>query len=164
MILKTRHFGEIEIDDSLAVTFEDGLPGFEKVKKFTFIYQEDDTLFAWMQSIDEPNLAFAVVDPFSIKKDYDVVIDDETLRRLEIENSEDVQIFAIVVIPEDVKKISMNLKAPVIVNRKKGKGMQRILDTDKYTVRHYILEELQGQGGAENAGSDKEEKSVNRTK
>lgn len=160
MDLETRHFGKIEVDEKGIVNFPEGLPGFEDAKKFILLGGGDDSPFRWLQSVDRPELAFVVVNPFSIKKDYDIDIPDNVLERLEIENTEDMQLYSIVVVPEDVSKMSMNLKAPVIINVKNKKGAQVVLDTDVYGVRHYILDELRKQEDLENACVDTEKGSI----
>jgi len=155
MKLNTKHFGEIEIDEKGILDFFEGLPGFENKRRFILLAGGDEqSPFKWLQCIDEPELAFAVVDPFIIKKDYDIDLSDSIAEELCIENTEDVLVYSIVVVPGDVSKISMNLKAPVIINTKSRKGMQVVLDTDRYGVRHYILEELHGREVAEDACSD----------
>lgn len=165
MIISTRHFGQIEVTEEKILTFEDGIPAFESVKKFILIDNENkESLFRWLQCVDEPSLAFTVVNPFVLKQDYDISLDDETINTLEIEKPEDVLIYAIVVVPEDMTQISMNLKAPVIINTKNNKGAQVILDTDKYSVRHYIVKELREQEVNNNACSDKEEGAINNNK
>lgn len=147
MIIETSHFGQIEIIEENILDFEEGILGFEDLHKFGIINNEDpESPFSWIQAIDKPELAFALVDPFAIKKDYDFELKDENASSLGIEAPTEVAVFAIVVVPEDTTKISMNLKAPIIVNTKNKKAAQIILDSDKYTVRHYILDELQKQG------------------
>ena len=147
MIIETTHFGEIEIIEENILDFEEGILGFEDIHKFGIINSEDpESPFSWIQAIEKPELAFALVDPFAIKKDYDFELRDENASVLEIEDPADIAVFAIVVIPEDTKKISMNLKAPIIVNTNNKKAAQIILNSDKYTVRHFILDELQKQG------------------
>ncbi len=161
MLVNTKHFGEIEVDEKGIIDFRGGLPGFEKIKKYILLTNSDkESPFKWLQSIEEKNLAFAVIDPFVIKKDYDIEVSDETVENLDIENLKDVMVLSIVVIPEDISKTSINLKAPLIINVNRKKGMQVILDTDLYTVRHYIVEELRKQEVIENACTDKEERSV----
>jgi flagellar assembly factor FliW len=161
MQLNTRHFGTLEIDEKEIINFPEGLPGFIHIKKYVILANgEGDSPFRWLQSVDEPDLAFAVVDPFSVKKDYSINIGDDVTDVLGIESAEDVLIYSIVVVPEDVSKISMNLKAPVIINTRNNKGMQVILDTDEYGVRHYILEELRRQEVGAHACSDKKEGTV----
>ena len=157
MLLKTKHFGQIEVKESDILTFAEGIPGFETSKRFVLINSTDDeSPFKWLQSSDEPQIAFAVVNPFMIKKDYTFELSDETIEKLKIKASENVVTLSIMVVPEDLEKMSMNLKAPIIINSENKKGVQIILDTDKYTVRHYIIDELQKQEVAGDAGADKE--------
>lgn len=158
MILNTRHFGKIELKEEGFLQFEDGIPGFEQINKYIIIESaEENSPFKWLQSVDEPQLAFAIVNPFAFMKDYDFVLSDETIDKLDISDERDVAVYAIVVVPEDLKKISMNLKAPIIANMKNRKAAQIILDSDKYTVRHYILDEIRRLEVGAGARSDKEE-------
>jgi flagellar assembly factor FliW len=61
MLLQTKHFGEIEIDNKEIITFEDGLPGFEDLNKFVLLGQDEESPFGWLQSIDQPDYAFVLV-------------------------------------------------------------------------------------------------------
>jgi flagellar assembly factor FliW len=165
MQLETKHFGSIEVDESGIIDFPDGLPGFENVKKYILLVRgTEDSPFKWLQSIDDPKLAFVVADTFAIKNDYDIEIDDKLLSTIEVQNESDLQIYSIVVIPEDISKTTINLKAPVIINTRSFKGMQVILDTDRYGVRHYIQEELRRQEGTGNAGFDKKKRTIDNNK
>lgn len=158
MRISTKHFGEIEVDPQKVISFENGIPGFEQERRFLLIDNEDaQSPFKWLQSINAGELAFAVVNPFAIRQDYDFLLNEDVVNSLAIEKEEDVAVFSIVVVPEDISQISMNLKAPVVINVKDRKGAQIVLDTDRYSVRHYILEELRRQEVAVNACSDKEE-------
>ncbi len=162
MILNTKHFGEIELKEEGILLFEEGLPGFDQIKKFIIIdSMEEDSPFKWLQSIDEPQLAFAVVNPFIFKEDYDFILSDDTVDKLGILQESDVAVYSIIVVPKDLEKISMNLKAPIVVNTENRKAAQIILDTDKYTVRHYILDELHKREVSVNAGTNEEKGSDN---
>lgn len=157
MLLKTKHFGEIEIEEKNILRFDNGLPGFEPCKRYILLENEDQASpFRWLQCVDRPEVAFAVADPFPIVKDYDFELDDESAKRLGIEKSGDVAVYVIVVVPEDLKKTSMNLKAPLIINSRNKRGGQIILDTGKYTVRHYISDELRRQEVGAHACADEE--------
>jgi flagellar assembly factor FliW len=106
MLLQTKHFGEIETNDKNILRFESGLPGFEQLKEFFLIDSNDVTSpFKWFQCVNEPQIAFAVANPFLIVKDYDFELNDESVKKLEIEKSEDVAVYVIVVVPEDFKKM-----------------------------------------------------------
>ena len=166
MILNTRHFGEIAIREEEIITFEEGLPGFENAKKFAILdtcapgEEEDESPFKWLQCVDDPMLAFAIANPFVFRSDYDIELNDETIEILGIEKESDVVLYAITVVPEDIKKTSINLKAPLVINLKNKKGMQVILDTNKYGVRHYIMDEIAKQEVRANASSDKKKRPV----
>lgn len=161
MQLNTKHFGTVEIEESGIITFGEGLPGFEKSKKFVLLASGDESSpFKWLQSVDDPQLAFALVDPFVIKKDYEVNITDEVIQAVGIEKAEDVIIYSVVVVPENISQMSMNLRAPLVINLKNKKGIQVVLDSDRYSVRHYILEELHRQEVTVNACPNKEEGTV----
>ncbi|PYG89115.1 flagellar assembly factor FliW [Ruminiclostridium sufflavum DSM 19573] len=146
MIVETKHFGKIEMKEENIVVFEEGIPGFEDIHRYGIINNEDpESPFCWIQAMEKQELAFALVDPFAIKKDYDFELNDENVAALGIEEPSQVEVYAVVVVPEDVSKISMNLKAPVIINKKNKKAAQVVLNSDKYTVRHFIIDELQNQ-------------------
>jgi len=165
MLLQTKYFGELNIEEKDIFSFSHGIPGFENVRRFILIdSDEPDSPFKWLQGVDEPKPAFVIVYPFVIKKDYEVNLDDEVLKELQIKDASAVMIFCIVVVPEDIKKMTVNLQAPLIINSVNKTGRQLILDTDRYSVRHYILEELQGRGELQDAGTDEEKGSVDNTK
>lgn len=146
MLLNTKHFGEININEEQIITFVDGIPGFESLTKYSIIQtQEPDSAFCWMQSTENPELAFALVNPFMIKADYEFELTQEKLDMLNIRAPEEVVVYAIVVIPDDVSKASMNLKAPIIINSTTKKGAQIIIDNSKYEIRNFIMDEIQKQ-------------------
>jgi len=147
LIINTRHFGEIDIIEEHILDFKEGIIGYEDSNRFAVIDSEDpESPFKWIQSIDNTELAFALIDPFTVRKDYDFELKEDYVGLLEIEEPSQVSVYAIVVVPEDIKRISMNLKAPIVINRDKRLAAQVVLDTDKYSVRHYILDELQKTG------------------
>lgn len=139
MQLQTKLFGNIDIDAKDIINFPSGLPGFEDVKKFTLLgKQEADAPFFWLQGIDDPNLAFVVTDPFSIHKEYFVDVDDEEISELGIKNTERVLTLSIVTIPENIKDITVNLKAPLLINMQNNIGKQIIMKEEKFPVKYYI--------------------------
>ncbi|AGC69532.1 flagellar assembly factor FliW [Thermoclostridium stercorarium subsp. stercorarium DSM 8532] len=140
MQLNTKHFGVIEVDEKEILYFPSGIPGFENVRKFVLLgRQEADSPFFWLQCVDKPDLAFVVTDPFYIKEDYYVDVDDEEIAEIEINDPENVLTLAIVTIPEDIRFMTVNLKAPVLINMKNNMGKQVIMKNDTFPVRYYIL-------------------------
>ncbi|WPX07817.1 flagellar assembly protein FliW [Anaerocellum danielii] len=140
-VVKSRVFGELEVSEENIIFFEEGIPAFENLKKFVII-KEDEGPFYWLQSVEDKDIAFVLINPFEIKPDYEFDIPDDVVKKLEIDSSQDVAVFCIVVIPEDVKQTRVNLKAPVIINVNKRKGMQYLLDDERYPIRYYLFENL----------------------
>ena len=144
MEICTRDFGTIEIDESSIIRFADGIIGFEDYHDFVLLDDGDDmSPFRRLQSVEDSGLAFILLDPFSVKPDYEFTIDDDMAARLSIGSDEDVVVFSIVVIPDDIKLMSINLKAPIIINSEERRGAQYIIDRGDYGVRHYILSEIE---------------------
>ena len=139
MKLNTKYFGEIDIDDSEIINFEGGMPGFEYLTKFVVIKQED-MIIDWIQSVEE-DITFPIINPFLANKEYEFKIPDNTIKKLDIEKKEDVQIYTMVVIPENIKEMRTNLQAPVVINNKSKKGKQLILD-ERYPLRYMIFEKV----------------------
>ncbi|KNY28624.1 flagellar assembly protein FliW [Pseudobacteroides cellulosolvens] len=148
MLLNTKHFGQIEIDEKGIIDFPEGLPGFEDVKKFVLLSNTGDNyMFQWLQSVDKPDLTFVVIDPKYIKEDYEVEVPDEEIEELELDEKSDTTILSIVVVPEDIAQMTANLKAPIIINNINKKGKQIVLDCKDYNIKHYIMQELNQRGG-----------------
>lgn len=151
MKFETRHFGEIDIDESKIIHFTDGLPGFPDDKKFVLLEgtneleEEDSSPFLWLQSVSDGNTAFILMDVFSIITNYNPIInpgDIEELGEYNESSKSDFLIYNIVVLPEDIKKMSVNLVAPVIINQNLKKGKQVIANNSEYNVRHYLFENV----------------------
>ena len=131
MLINTRCFGEINLDENKIVTFESGLMGFEQYKKFTILYNIEDekSKISWLQSVDEPSLALPIIAPGVVKEDYNPTVEDEVLKPLG-ELTE----------PGDIKKTTVNLKAPIIINADTRKGCQIIVENSEYTVRYNVYD------------------------
>ncbi|MCC5910842.1 MAG: flagellar assembly protein FliW [Clostridiaceae bacterium] len=146
MKLNTKNFGELKISESNILYFQDGLPGFQDLTKFIVIQNpEEGHPFHWLQSVEDENLAFVIINPFAFKSDYDFNLSNNTIEKLEIKAPEDVTVYNIVVIPEDINKMTANLRAPIIINTKNNKAKQIVLDDENYHTKHYIMEELKNQ-------------------
>lgn len=148
MLVKTRHFGEIELDEDKIIEFESGIMGFEDYKRFTILYDNDEeegSNISWLQSLDEQALAIPVISPFLVKGDYNPRVEDELLKSLGNITEENAVVLVSVTVPSDITKISANLKAPFIINSDEKKGAQIITENSEYTIKYYFYEELQNQ-------------------
>lgn len=139
MQLNTVHFGEIEYSEDEVIYFPEGIPGFEDTKKYILIGNEsDDAVFFWLQSVDAPELCFVVTDPFMIYDGYGVDVEDEDAELLEITDPNKVLTLTIVIIPENINEIRVNLKAPILINMENKLGKQVIQKNDSFPIRYYL--------------------------
>lgn len=139
MQLETAHFGVIDINEDDFIYFPEGIPGFENSKKYALIGNDTgEAVFFWLQSIDMPELCFVVTDPFMVYDGYGVDVDDEDVELLKITDTNKVLSLTIVIIPEDINEIRVNLKAPILINMEKKVGKQIIQKNDNLPIRYYL--------------------------
>ncbi len=146
MRVQTKFFGEVELDDNKILEFPNGIIGFEDFKKFAIIYDvEDDreTKISWLQSLEEPVLALPIVDPLAIVPDYAPMIEDELLKPLGNPADEDLLFLLVMTVPSDMKKVTANMKAPIIINTKTCTGVQLIVDNADYPVKYNVYDAVQ---------------------
>ena len=144
MKIETRMFGEIDVKDEKIIHFADGIIGFPDCKDFTLIYDEEKgnrKNICWLQSLDEPVFALPVIDPLVIKEDYNPMVEDELLKSLGELTEENTFLLVTVTAPRQIEELSVNLKAPIIINVDKRQACQIILDED-YPVKYKIYELL----------------------
>ncbi len=139
MIIKTSRFGEVECQEEHIFRFVEGPLGFSEAKNFIILNHPGNAVFKWLQSTDNPELAFVVAEPFYFFPDYAFDLEDNDVKVLGIQDREKVLVYTIILIPGDPKKITTNLKAPVIVNGENRKGKQVVLLDERYSTKHYIF-------------------------
>lgn len=142
MKINTSRFGEIEINEGDIISLPEGLIGFPELKQFILLDHDNDSPFKWLQSISEPAMAFIVISPLSFRPDYMVEVTEEEVAVLKLTNSNEAVISVIVTIPMDPKKMSANLKAPLVFNLSNRLGKQVVLKESQYQTKHYIMEEM----------------------
>ncbi|HWQ30247.1 MAG TPA: flagellar assembly protein FliW [Negativicutes bacterium] len=141
MVIKSKFFGEIEMDDNSLITFEDGIPGFPDLHKYVIIPDDENECLSYLQSLEQRNVCFIIMPSVFIDNSYDIEISEVTVNKLELEVPEDALIYTILNIPEHFKDTTANLKAPIIINSKNNRGIQEILDDERYSIRHRIVKE-----------------------
>ena len=148
----TSRFGEIELKEEEAINMPKGLIGFPELKRFVLLDHDKDSPFKWLQSLDDGAIAFVLINPLLFKADYTVEVTESEVEELSLENEDDAVISVIITIPTDPKKMTANLKAPVVFNLQNRKGKQIILNNPQYTTRHNIVDEMQKNPSSEQSG------------
>ena len=152
MKLKTSRFGEIDIKPEEVYRFKNGIFGFENFRKFVLL-KEDDGIFVWLQSIENGELAFVLINPMDFYYEYVLDIDQNDAKDLQIKEDSQTEIFAIVVIPDDVNKMTANLQGPIVFNHSEKVAKQVISVNQDHQLKHKILEEMQKKSKLENNDS-----------
>lgn len=144
MLVKTKFFGEVELPEEKILTLERGLIGLEQYKKYTILYdcEKEQTNISWFQSVEEPTLAIPVIKPWLVKEDYNPIVEDELLSSLGELTEDNLVILLTVTVPENIEEMSVNLKAPIVINADSRKGAQIVVENKDYEVKYKIYDIL----------------------
>ena len=145
MEIMTKAKGKMDISEENLLTIPEGLFGFEEYTKFALVYSDYEP-FIWLQSTENPNLAFLIVDPFLISSIYETDIDDDTLAKIGITKPEDIIIMTIVTVPNNGAPITANFQGPIVINKKNHQCMQVILNDNRWSTKVNIIETLKSKG------------------
>lgn len=152
MKANTRLFGEIDIEESKIITLQNGMIGLPEYRKFALIFDEEKDRKAssimWLQSMDDPQTAFPVMQPNAVKPDYNPMVSDEILSPLGEMTGENTYVLVTLTACADVKETSVNLKAPIVINTDTRKGCQIIVEDD-YPVKFKVYDAIQAAKKAE---------------
>ena len=133
--IKTRDFGEVSTEGLLKVTFVKPIFGFEDLASYYLIPLKEPESFTLLQSTQDVQTSFFVTQPRLFVSDYVLDVNDEDATTLCAENHSDIADFAILTIPENIEEITMNILGPILINTKKGLGIQTISNIPHYTTK-----------------------------
>lgn len=156
MLIKTKHFGEINLNEDKLIRFENGILGFEGLKNYTLLYDIDNdekSDISWLQSLEEPSLAIPVISPFLLKEDYNPEIEDELLNSLGEITEESLVVLVSMTVPAKIQDMTANLKAPFIINVETRKGCQIIVENSDYDIRFPFYDLLNAKKAAAKGGA-----------
>ncbi len=143
MLIKTTRFGQVKIDTDDILAFPEGILGFQDLKKFVLLDDPTDEIFAWLQSCDEPAIAFPVLEPELFAQDYKPTLAKADYEGLKMANMERARLFCIVTIPDDPTLMTANMKAPIVVNVAAKSARQCVLQDNHLAIREPIFTKLQ---------------------
>ena len=135
MIINTVRFGEIDIEEERIFDFKLTIIGFGELRKFVILDTNPDSFFKWLQSTEDPSLAFPIISVFGMNVDYPIDLPDEVVEKLSITKVEDLLVMNIASIPQDNPQgTTINLLAPLIFNLEKKVAGQVILSGSGYDI------------------------------
>ena len=119
----------------MEILFEKSIPEFENYRYFNVNIVEGNKKIYNIVSKEDSNVGFISISPFDIKKDYEIDLDDQFIKELDIKNEKDVLVLCLITLGKSLKDSTANLKAPIIINIKNNRGKQLILQDDKYKIK-----------------------------
>ncbi|MBI5902396.1 MAG: flagellar assembly protein FliW [Deltaproteobacteria bacterium] len=128
----TSRFGLLSVTEDKIIVFVNGIPGFERLRRFILIDHDPEGLFKWLQAVDDPTTAFLLTNPNLFKPDYTVPLRKPEMECLGAGDQKSIVIFVIVCVSTADKKISLNLKGPVVFNAANMRAIQCVIDRDDY--------------------------------
>ncbi|WP_333859930.1 flagellar assembly protein FliW [Clostridium sp.] len=139
MKLNTKCHGVLEYSEKDIIVFKKGIPGFEHLKKFILAPVEENNLFYVLHSIEDKNVGIVAASPFNVLEDYEFELNEDKESELKIKSVEDIFIVNTVTLDSLLKNITINLKAPIVVNIKENIGEQLILDKVEYPIKYPLF-------------------------
>ncbi|MFN9992928.1 MAG: flagellar assembly protein FliW [Phycisphaerales bacterium] len=137
MEVRTTRFGTLEIAEDRVIRFPKGLLGFGGCTKFCLLEPGTDAAFFWLQSIEDPGLAFVVTDPAVFVPDYTVPVRPEQMSELKLSKLDDAQVF--VIVNKVDQSLTGNLQGPLVINTHTKEGEQIVLAEKRWTTRHPLM-------------------------
>lgn len=131
--------GTIVYEEDEIITFEKGVPGFQDLKNFVIKEVGEDSPFSILQSIEDKEIGFILISPFLVNDKYEINLSKEIINNLKIKSPDEVLLYSIVTLSSNMKEITANLKAPLIINLNTKKAEQYIIDKDTYKIKEKIF-------------------------
>lgn len=135
MTIETTRFGTLEVDADAVITMPRGLIGFPPGQRFALVRHSPNTPFEWLQSLDDPALAFVVVEPRRFFPDYEIALSEMEAHQLGIASSEDARILTTVTIRRAPREVTTNLLGPLVISTSSRQAAQIVLEGERYTTR-----------------------------
>jgi len=160
MQIDTVRFGLVDVDEKKIILFENGIPGLEEYRRYALLQFEESYPIIWLQSIEDGGICLPVLDTYAVLAGYVFDIDDQDVKELGLDTPEDIHVVSVLVIPEDIQRMTVNLASPIIINKTSGNAKQIMLNGGDYNVRAPIFPDIcklvMREEGDADAGSVKE--------
>lgn len=140
MKIETTRFGEIDIKESELIVMKGPILGFEHLSRFILLIYDKATPLCWLQSAEDPSIAFVVINPRIIRPDYNPTILEEDLKFMDIKHSEDIALLTIVTVRSQPFRVTANIRAPILVNAETRMARQIVLDDPDYPIQYDVID------------------------
>ena len=143
MTFETARFGKIDCEEDDLVEIPTGLLGFPEQRRFVIVEHKEGSPFQWMQSTEDPDLAFLVICPDSFRNDYTPELPSTPANELKLTEETPMTVYVIVSIPQGKpEEMTANLAGPIVINADTRMGMQVVIEDERWQTQHPILSDL----------------------
>ncbi|PHR29417.1 MAG: flagellar assembly protein FliW [Desulfotalea sp.] len=132
-------FGEVEYDPDNLLHFPAGLVGLPSLRDFIVMPNKKKGPLFWIQSVDNPDIAFVLTDPTNFFLDYQLSPEESEREILQIKDGDDVFILSVVTVPQD-QTITLNLAAPILFAPTTNRAIQVIMENSPYSSKTLLPE------------------------
>lgn len=149
MIIDSSKLGPMDIPEDKVIRLEKPILGFEQLSSFCLVEVEELAPFLWLQSVDEPSVAFLVTNPRTFYPEYRIEVNPREVAELKIDNTDDVETWVIVTLDGGPDEASVNLQGPILVNTTNQRAKQLVLVNTEYKVKHKLMDAVKTMGQPE---------------
>lgn len=141
----TTRFGEMEIDENKMIYFKEGLPGFERLKQFILL-EDEESNFCYLQSVEDKDIAFTLISPVYVKSDYAPSIGESYFEKLGGGTNNEFILYNIITLRNPIEESTINLQAPLLIHVERRLGVQVIVEDKHYKVRENLMQLIKERG------------------
>ena len=134
MKINTTRFDVVEVDDERIMHFPRGVIGFKKLTRFCLLPYKDP--IQWLQSVDDPDVAFIVSDPFMLFNNYAFKVEDFVEEYLDCKEIEDLMVLVILVV--DNNQLYANLRSPILVNSENMRAAHLFIEDESVSMKELV--------------------------
>lgn len=132
MLFQSSLLGPVEVDENTVLHFPAGLPGLEGCTRFKLFHEENDNpRVFWMQSLDDADILFSVVDAQEVAVRYEIELTSAEIDALQLKAADDAAVLVIVYKDgqeqtDPMGKLRANLRSPLVINLETRVGLQKV--------------------------------------
>jgi flagellar assembly factor FliW len=143
MKIDTSRFGMLEVSEDVIIQMTKPVLGFERYRKYVIVETQDFEPFKWFQSVDNPDLAFVVVNPLMFFPEYSIEVNPKEIEELNVDDVAEIVTYSIVTIPSDYTRMTANLQGPILINTRTRLAKQLVLVNSRHGIRHRLFDETE---------------------
>ncbi len=140
MKIETTRFGTLDIDEAVIIQMTKPVLGFEEYRRYVLVETQDFEPFKWFQSVDNPDLAFVIVNPLMFFPDYALEVNPKEIEELDVADVADIVTYTIVTIPSDYRRMTANLQGPVLINTRTRLAKQLVMVNSRHNIRQRLFD------------------------